>query len=372
MHSFKTFMVAVAGSGVALATTTVYPSRLPESTIEASLTQIVATEATEAALSPVSNVNGAAFNRIVQICLENTDYSAAAADPDMQWLASHGIPLSNFYATTYPSEPNYAAVVARDNLGMDNDDFNYIPSNISTLVDLLDTKGISWGGYQEGLPYAGFQGFNYSSQQNYSNNYVRKHNPLILFDSVTQSATRLSLIKNFTSFTSDLAAKTLPQWSFITPNMTDDGHDTTIAYHILQPLQHNVYRGAQLGPSFLGHLDCNTNVLQLVANKTNYANSVANIINLYFSSSYAGPVSDAEFVQVWPVPNTNANAYPYDSLTGDNVGGSASTPVASPTASATASATSSSASATKSSAAGMKEASISAVRVGFTALLMLN
>jgi acid phosphatase len=98
---------------------------------------------------------------------------------------------------------------------MDNDDFHAIPSNISTVVDLLDTKGISWAEYQEGLPYAGFQGFNYSNQQTYANDYVRKHNPLILFDSVTSNNTRLSLIKNFTSFQNDLSSQTLPQWAFV-------------------------------------------------------------------------------------------------------------------------------------------------------------
>jgi acid phosphatase len=114
---------------------------------------------------------------------------------------------------------------------MDNDDFHSIPANISTVVDLLDTKGISWAEYQEGAPYPGeykleiscegltpvlgFLGFNYSNQQTYANNYVRKHNPLILYQSVTNNATRLSLIKNMTSFNSDLAAQKLPQWSFV-------------------------------------------------------------------------------------------------------------------------------------------------------------
>jgi acid phosphatase len=123
---------------------------------------------------------------------------------------------------------NYAAVVGGDMFGIDNDDFLRIPGNVSTVVDLLDTKGISWGEYQENLPYAGFTGFNYSNQVSFNNSYVRKHNPLILYDSVVNNATRLSLIKNFTSFNSDVAAKTIPQWSFITPNMTNDGHDTTI------------------------------------------------------------------------------------------------------------------------------------------------
>jgi acid phosphatase len=98
---------------------------------------------------------------------------------------------------------------------MDNDNINVIPSNISTVVDLLDTKGISWGEYMEGAPYAGFQGSNYSNQVNFRNNYVRKHNPLVLYSSVTSNATRLNLLKNFTSFHQDVAARTLPQWAFV-------------------------------------------------------------------------------------------------------------------------------------------------------------
>jgi acid phosphatase len=138
--------------------------------------------------------------------------------------------------------------VGGDNFGMDNDDFNHVPSNISTVVDLLDTKGISWGEYQEDMPYPGYLGFNFTNQQNTSrNDYVRKHNPLIIYDSVTSNATRLSLIKNFTSFGSDLAAQTLPQWSFMTPNMTNDGHDTTVTFTanwartFLEPLLNNSY-----------------------------------------------------------------------------------------------------------------------------------
>src|SRR5947209_11706132 len=81
-----------------------------------------------------------------------------------------------------------------------------------------------------GLPYPGFQGFTYSNQETFNNGYVRKHNPLILFESVTQNATRLDLIKNFTAFNDDLQKQQLHQWAFVTPNMTDDGHDTNVAF----------------------------------------------------------------------------------------------------------------------------------------------
>lgn len=56
---------------------------------------------------------------------------------------------------THPSEPNYCSAAGGDNFGMDNDNWQTVPANVSTIVDLFDTKNISWAQYQEGLPYAG-------------------------------------------------------------------------------------------------------------------------------------------------------------------------------------------------------------------------
>jgi len=359
------FLALLLGANTVFAATTTYASRPVESTVEPSLTAILASESAQQTVSPTSNVKGAAFDRIVQIWLENTDYEKAAADPNWQWLATQGITLTNYYATTHPSEPNYAAVVAGDNFGMDQDYFTTFPANVSTIVDLLDTKGISWAEYQEAIPYAGFQGYNFSNQVDYANDYVRKHNPLILFDSVTNNATRLELIKNFDSFASDVAAKTFPQWSFITPNMTNDGHDTTITFaanwarNFLTPLLNDTYfmnntlivltfdetetytignkvsaillGGAipsdlhnttdntfynhystlstvevNWGLPSLGRWDCGANVLSLVANKTGYDNYVVDTANVFFNGSYPGPVSNGAYLPIYPVPDTNA------------------------------------------------------------------
>ena len=40
------------------------------------------------------------------------------------------------------------------------------------------------------------------------------------YDSVTSNLDRLAKIKNFTMFERDLANNALPQWMFITPNMS--------------------------------------------------------------------------------------------------------------------------------------------------------
>lgn len=119
---------------------------------------------------------------------------------------------------------------------MNNDNLHRIPANISSVVDLLEEKGISWGEYQEDMPVTGFQGFEQLAPSG-ANDYVRKHkcvmklwfmeaitnslfSPLIIFDSVANLSSRADQIKNFTLFEQDLAKDDLPQWMFITPNMS--------------------------------------------------------------------------------------------------------------------------------------------------------
>ncbi|KAK1759607.1 phosphoesterase family-domain-containing protein [Echria macrotheca] len=202
----------------------------PIPTVSPDLPSILAKQAEVKPSSPTSNVSGFAFDRIFQIWLENVDFEDVAANKDMQWLASQGILLTNLLAVTHPSQPNYAAAVAGDYFGLDHDDFVSFPPNISTVVDLLDTKNISWGEYMEDLPYPGFQGHNFLNQQTGEDDYVRKHNPLMLFDSVALNQTRRERIKGFDAFWKDLRDRKLPQWGFITPNMTNDGHDTNLTF----------------------------------------------------------------------------------------------------------------------------------------------
>ncbi len=74
------FGAAVLASG-ALAGVTSEPkpvtSRPPQSTIEPTLSDINAAAATAVPQSPVSNVAGKAFDRIIHVWLENTDYNVS-------------------------------------------------------------------------------------------------------------------------------------------------------------------------------------------------------------------------------------------------------------------------------------------------------
>ncbi|SCV05088.1 LANO_0G18206g1_1 [Lachancea nothofagi CBS 11611] len=310
-----------------------------------------------------SNVQGAAARALTIIWLENTDYQKAALDENLMWLAAQGITLDNYWALTHPSEPNYLASVGGDYFALDDDRFISMPANVSTVVDLLDTKNISWAEYQEHLPYSGFNGFNYSNQETFANDYVRKHNPLALYDSVNTNPDRSANIKNFTMFYNDLNSSSLPQYSIITPNMTNDAHDTTIkvagqwARNFLEPLLSNEYfmndslvlltfdenetysvknkvftillggaipehlRGtsdstyydhySQLSsveanwnlPS-LGRHDVDANVFQIIANATNITNQEVDTTYKINNATYVGYLLDTDIAL--PAPNVTA------------------------------------------------------------------
>lgn len=217
------------------------------STVEPSASEISLQASNATTGHQTSSVQGKAFDRFVVIWLENTDYDKAADDSNMAKLAEQGIILTNYWALTHPSEPNYLASVGGDYFSLDDDRFISMPENVSSIVDLLDNDGISWATYQEHMPYSGFQGFNYSNQETFANDYVRKHHPLVLYDSITKNSSRLSNLKNFTEFDNDLKNEKLPQFMIITPNMTNDGHDTTIKYaanwckEFITPLLSNEY-----------------------------------------------------------------------------------------------------------------------------------
>lgn len=91
-------------------------------------------------------------------------------------MAKQGIRLDRYYAQTHPSQPNYIAAVGGDYFGMDHDERMRIPENVSTVVDLLDTRGISWAGYFEDMPSPGYMGDASDGKTgNDGWDYVRKH-----------------------------------------------------------------------------------------------------------------------------------------------------------------------------------------------------
>jgi hypothetical protein len=100
--------------------------------------------------------------------------------------------VSDRWALSYQKIPSHTYIA----------DFYALPKNVSTMVDLLEAKNISWATYQENQPYIGFQGdysqpdyLNTSSTAPYTY-YKRKHNPFIIADSVASVPERMNRIRN--------------------------------------------------------------------------------------------------------------------------------------------------------------------------------
>ncbi|KAF8933761.1 acid phosphatase [Dissophora ornata] len=169
-------------------------------------------------------VKGKAFDHIFIIFLENTDYDLAYSDPNLQAFFNQSLLLTNYHGVTHPSEPNYLAAVAGDYYGLNDDAYHAIPNNYTTIIDLLEPKGLTWKTYQEDMPATPcFDDYEYNGL------YFRKHNPFIMHDNIRTNATRCAKIVPATQLNLDLnSTEPLPNYMFFTPNIINDGHNTTV------------------------------------------------------------------------------------------------------------------------------------------------
>ncbi|KAK0651636.1 phosphoesterase family-domain-containing protein [Cercophora newfieldiana] len=188
-------------------------------------------------------VPGKAFERIITIWLENQDFAKVVLDSNIADLKRRGVLLDRYYAQTHPSQPNYLAALGGDYFGCNHDDFLRIPEKVFTITDLLESRNVSWAAYMEDMPGPGFMGdYSDGSTGNGGWDYVRKHNPFVSYDSITNDGERLLRILSFDDFQRDFAARRVPQFVFMTPNMMNDGHNSTLqaaaewSHKFLQPL----------------------------------------------------------------------------------------------------------------------------------------
>lgn len=183
-----------------------------------------------ASAAAAAYVPGKAFDRFITIWLENQDFAEVEKNSHIKNLAKQGILLTEYYGLTHPSQPNYIASVGGDYFGLNHDAFVQIPENVSTIVDLFDEPGISWKGYFEGLPGPGYMGPGSTAWDKSGWDYVRKHNPFVSYDSISLNGTRLENIQSFASFDRDVKANDLPQYAHMSPDMLNDGHNTSLEY----------------------------------------------------------------------------------------------------------------------------------------------
>ena len=166
---------------------------------------------------------GRSFDHVFIIMLENHSQSSVIDDANAPFITSlahqYGM-AANYYGVTHPSEPNYVAAISGSNWGRNVDDPTIVYDHLN-IVDELESHHLTWAAYMESMPSAGFTGTQYPSNAAL---YANKHNPFVLFQDVVSNPARLARIKPYTSFATDMQAKTIPNYVWITPNQCHDMH----------------------------------------------------------------------------------------------------------------------------------------------------
>ncbi|HYM78824.1 MAG TPA: alkaline phosphatase family protein [Candidatus Dormibacteraeota bacterium] len=179
------------------------------------------------------------FDRILIIVLENVDYERAIQDPSLMALAAQGASFTNFHALFHPSYPNYLAMIAGTDFGIHRrgsflgDKQVNFPNDAGhkTIADRLIAAGLDFKQYAEELP-DGTCPWDISGQHvaDKRGNYVRRHVPFLSFREIQEKwcdhVIRVDSGKSDNYFARD-ANQGLVAYSFYTPNMNHDGHDTT-------------------------------------------------------------------------------------------------------------------------------------------------
>lgn len=189
--------------------------------------------ATPSAVNAVAPTPGGTVKKVGHvfvIMMENQDWASVKGNPSAPYINQVLLPQAshaeNYVAGTHPSEPNYITLEAGSTLGI-SDDADPLKNHQAThdhLTALMTKAGVSWKSYQEDIagdvvPLTA------------TGLYAPKHNPNIYFDDNTGNMNPkdpfgIAHNRPYSELATDLQKSTEPQFSFITPNMVNDGHDS--------------------------------------------------------------------------------------------------------------------------------------------------
>ena len=136
--------------------------------------------------------------------------------PYLNDLARQYSLATQYYGNAHPSIGNYFMMTVGDTV-TNGDDYGRVVSE-DNVVRRLVAAGRTWKSYAEDLPRIGYTGRR-------SGRYARKHNVLALLSDVATDPTQASHLVPFSQFATDLAARALPDYVFIVPNVCNDAHD---------------------------------------------------------------------------------------------------------------------------------------------------
>ena len=137
------------------------------------------------------------------------------AAPFLNRLAAHGTLLTDYYAITHPSLPNYVALLSGHTpIGSDCRACTFAGP---TLVDQLEARHISWAAYLQGLPRPCSTVASFGA-------YTELVDPFMHAADVRHHPSRCDRVLPFLRFPADLAADRLPTVVFVMPDLHHGMH----------------------------------------------------------------------------------------------------------------------------------------------------
>lgn len=154
---------------------------------------------------------------VVEENKSSSDVIGNKSAPYINWLGANGVLMTQSFAETHPSEPNYLALFSGNTFGLATDACPVNAGAAPNLGSELLAAGQTFAGFSEDLPAVG-------STACSAGRYARKHVPWVNFTNVPAE-----LSVPFSSFNARSDYASLPTVSFVIPNLDNDMHDGTIA-----------------------------------------------------------------------------------------------------------------------------------------------
>ncbi|MGC1211576.1 MAG: alkaline phosphatase family protein [Micromonospora sp.] len=169
-----------------------------------------------AAPTPTSSDGLPSYDHIVVVVEENHSYGEIVDNANAPYLATlgtNGATMTQSFAVTHPSEPNYLALFSGSTQALANDSCPHTYS-AENLGHQLIMAGQTFAGYSESMPSPGYSGC-------VDGRYARKHSPWVNFTNVPSSSNL-----RFADFPTDYAR--LPRLSIVAPDLCHDMHDCSV------------------------------------------------------------------------------------------------------------------------------------------------
>jgi hypothetical protein len=173
------------------------------------------------------------YDHVFLLIDENHPYSGIIgnpAAPEINALAADYGLATRYTGVADPSEPNYVAMLGGSTFGISSDDPYFFPDQTvdqPNLMSQLDSAGLSWKGYFQGMPYAGYRGYCFPAKCNgipdSDTQYVAKHNGIVNFANM-QTPAEFAKMTPYRQLSADLASGNVANLSYIVPDECHDMH----------------------------------------------------------------------------------------------------------------------------------------------------